>query len=82
MSHMPFADGFIQVVNSKYNGNITRAMKNHEMHAWAQALSLVDGQDSRHLNLSSSREEAIAKILKDESLDSQSKLETLRILLK
>lgn len=78
----PFAEGFIQAVNNKYDGDIGRALKDREIKSWAQALNLVSRQKSSHPKLSSSRKDAIEKIMKDESLDPQSKLDAVKILLK
>jgi len=80
VKHTPLTDGFIQAINSRFDGDFGRAMQDREMHAWAQALHVVDEKKSQHLKLSESRKDAIENILKDSSLDSESKLETLRIL--
>ena len=78
----PFADGFIQVIMTKFDGDVGEALKDKEMYSWAQALNLVDRKKTHHITLSASRKETIDAVLKDESLDSRAKLETLKILLK
>jgi hypothetical protein len=78
----PFVDGFIQVVLTKFNGDISQALKDKEMYSWAQALNIVDRKKNHHINLSDSRKATVETVLKDDSLDARAKLETLKILLK
>jgi hypothetical protein len=82
VKHTPLVDGFISAINAKFDGDVNRAMKDKDMYSWAQALNLVDGRKPGHVKLNETRTDAIRKILKDDSLDSESKLETLRILMK
>lgn len=78
----PFVDGFIQQVLTKFNGDIGQALNDKEMYSWAQALDLVERKKHHTVDLTDSRKATIETVLKDDSLDSRAKLETLRILLK
>lgn len=77
----PLAQGFIDHLNSKYDGDISKALASPDTRSWAKAMGLTaEGQDGS--TLSKERLDVISKVLKDSSLDPVSKLDTLRILLR
>lgn len=80
--HAPLANGFVETVNSQFNGDISKALFNPETRAWARAVGVVSHDDVFDADLSSDRIDVIKKILKDENLDAVSKIDAVRILLR
>jgi hypothetical protein len=78
----PLAEGFINHLNGNYQGDMSKALSNTDTRSWARAMGIIgdDVQDGSHL--SSDRLEVIGRVLKDNTLDPVSKLDTMRILLK
>jgi hypothetical protein len=78
----PLAESFINHVNNRFNGDMSKALSDTETRNWAKSMGVVeDGiTDGSHLN--GERLDVLGKILKDDSLDSVSKLDTMKILLK
>jgi len=77
----PLAQGFIDHLVSKYDGDMSKALASQDTRSWAKAMGLTaEGQDGS--SLSRERLDVISKVLKDSSLDPVSKLDTLRILLR
>jgi hypothetical protein len=78
----PLAEGFINHLNTNYQGDMSKALGNQDTRSWARAMGIIgdDVPDGSHL--SKDRLEVIDKLLKDNSLDPVSKLDTMRILLK
>ncbi len=77
----PLAEAFVYTVNSKYEGDIGSALKDKDMRSWAHALGLVDENKAEKLALGDYRIGAINHILHDDTLDTNSKLKTLKILM-
>jgi hypothetical protein len=76
----PFANSFIDTVNTKYNGDISQAMRDQNTRDMARSLGLMN-KSQGELNLSEERKGAIGHILHDESLDTDSKMTALKALL-
>ena len=78
----PLAEGFINHLNSNYQGDMSKALGNNDTRSWARAMGVIDEniQDGSHL--SGDRLEVIGRVLKDNTLDPLAKLDTMRILLK
>jgi len=78
----PLAEGFINHLNGNYQGDMSKALGNSDTRSWAQAMGIIgdDVQDGSHL--SQDRLDVLGRLLKDNSLDPVSKLDTMRILLK
>ena len=77
----PFAVAFINNVNTEYNGDIRKALSNSQTRAWAQSLGVTfNGQSN--FSISDERSGIIERVLKDNSLDPVSKLDTIKILLR
>lgn len=81
-SPAPLAQGFITMVNSKYDGDISKALFNAEGRSWAHTVGLVDNNDIFSADLSQERVNVIGKIFKDPGLDPVSKLDAVKILLR
>lgn len=81
-SPAPLAQGFIDLVNSKYDGDISKALFNADSRAWAHTVGLVDNNDIFGADLSQERVNVISRIFKDPGLDAVSKLEAAKILLR
>lgn len=80
--HAPLANGFVETVNSQFNGDISKALFSPDTRAWARAVGVVSHDTVFDADLSSDRIDVIKKILKDDNLDAVSKLEAVRILLR
>ena len=76
----PFANSFIDTVNTKYNGDISRAMSDQNTREMARSLGLVN-KSQGELNFSEERRGAIGHILHDDTLDTDSKMAALKALL-
>jgi len=77
----PLADGFVNHLVTKYDGHMGNALNNPDTRNWAKAMGLIEA-DHNVDNLPPDRIEVMGKILKDSSLDSVSKVDAVRILLK
>lgn len=80
--HAPLAQGFVDLVNSKYDGDIQRALFDPQTRSFAKAIGLVDGDALFKAELSPERLDLIRKVLNDNSEDAVSKVHTVRLLLK
>jgi hypothetical protein len=78
----PLAEGFINHLNSNYQGDMSKALGNSDTRSWAKAMGLIDADTIDGSHLSGDRLEIINRMLKDNTLDPMSKLDTMRILLK
>ncbi len=74
-------DGFFQTVNTRYKGNLFHALNQLDMQAWASSISLIQPGQQFGKVMSSARKSEVSTIMKDSSLNSQKKLEILRLLL-
>lgn len=81
-SPAPLAQGFITMVNTKYDGDISKALFSAEGRSWAHTVGLVDNNDIFSADLSQERVGVIGKIFKDPGLDPVSKLDAVKILLR
>lgn len=77
----PLADGFVDHLVTKYDGHLGNALGNADTRNWAKAMGLIEA-DHNADSLSPDRIEVMGRILKDSSLDSVSKVDAVRILLK
>ncbi|HEY9777430.1 MAG TPA: hypothetical protein V6C81_26950 [Planktothrix sp.] len=83
LSAPPLASGFIDTVNKKFDGDISKALFDPEARGWARSVGLIPDNDAIFASdLSPERVEVIRKILKDPALDSVSKLDAAKILLR
>ncbi len=81
-SPAPLAQGFITMVNTKYDGDISKALFSADGRSWAHTVGLVDNNDIFSADLSQERVGVIGKIFKDPGLDPVSKLDAVKILLR
>ncbi len=77
----PLADGFVDHLVTKYDGHMGNALGNSDTRNWAKAMGLIEA-DRNVDSLSPDRIEVMGRILKDNSLDSVSKVDAVRILLR
>jgi hypothetical protein len=77
----PLADGFINLVNTKFQGNVKTALFDPETRGWAKMLGMVSDDSMFGTDFSDTRVELIRQIFADQSLDSVSKLSAVKILL-
>jgi hypothetical protein len=77
----PLAQGFVNLVNSRFDGNISQALFDPEARAWARSIGLINKDDVFAANLSNERVELIERVFKDESLPAHAKIHTTRVLL-
>ncbi|MBP6746438.1 hypothetical protein KA344_14470 [bacterium] len=77
----PLADGFVDHLVTKYDGHMGNALNNSDTRNWAKAMGLIDDQHSLEA-MPADRIEVMGRILKDSTLDSVSKVDAMRILLK
>lgn len=80
-SGSPLADGFVDHLVKKYDGHMGNALNNTDTRNWAKAMGVIDDQHSVEA-MPADRIEVMGRILKDSSLDSVSKVDAMRILLK
>lgn len=78
----PLAQGFIDHLNSKYEGDLSKALANSDTRSWARAMGVIDESVGDGSYLPADRLETVSRILKDNNLDAVSKLDTMRILLR
>ncbi|MCC6980892.1 MAG: hypothetical protein IT343_21410 [Candidatus Melainabacteria bacterium] len=78
----PLAAHFIETVNGRFDGDISKALKHSETRNLAEAMGLIDRKGFSAGDLSASRVQAISHIFKDQSLDPASKLDAMKILLR
>ncbi len=81
-SPAPLAQGFVTMVNTKYDGDISKALFNADSRAWAHTVGLIENSDIFGADLSQERVSVIGKIFKDPGLDACSKLDAAKILLR
>ncbi len=74
-------EGFFQVVNTRYKGDLLRALNQPDMQSWAQSLNLMDPSQKLPTTLNKARKSEISTILKDNTLEPYHKLDILHLLL-
>jgi hypothetical protein len=74
-------EGFFQTVNTRYKGNLFRALDQPDMQCWAVSIGLIHQGQILSNNITQSRKNAVATIVKDTSLDAQKKIDILSSLL-
>ncbi|HEY9784900.1 MAG TPA: hypothetical protein V6D17_05815 [Candidatus Obscuribacterales bacterium] len=78
----PLAAGFVDLVNNKYGGDITKALKDPEARSWAHAMGVIERKSFSTSHLGTERIQTIERILKDSSLEPVAKLQAVGILLR
>lgn len=79
---LPLADGFVNNIVTKHNGNMKAALGDPATANWAKALGIIEDDKGDFGYLSDERLDIISKVLRDSALDSGAKLDTLKILLR
>lgn len=80
-ANLPLAQGFISLVNSKFNGDISAALFDPEARMWAKAIGLANQDSVFNADLDSNRVAIIKQVFQDDSLAPITKLQTVRLLL-
>jgi hypothetical protein len=68
-------------VNIRYRSDLAKALRQPDMHGWAESIGLVSSNQTLPTNLSKMRANEISTVLKDNSLDPNKKLDILRLLI-
>ncbi len=79
---MASANGFFQAVNNHYHSDLLHALRQPDMRSWAQSIGLIDANYVLPTSLSKSRKAEISNTVKNNALDSRTKLESLRLYLR
>ena len=77
----PFAQAFVDHVNSNYKSDISKALSDKQTRIYAQALGITE-PERKDFNLAPDRIELIKGILQDTGEDSLSKINAIRLLIK
>lgn len=78
----PVAAHFIETINGRFDGDISKAFKHSETRNLAEAMGLIDRKNFSAGDLSQERIDTISRILKDGHLDTTSKLDAMKIMLR
>jgi hypothetical protein len=77
----PLAQGFVDLVNSKFDGDISRALFDPEARSWARSIGLVDNDQVFNADLSDERIGLIERVLRDRTLTAPTKIHSVKLLL-
>ena len=77
----PLAQGFVSLVNSKFNGDISAALFDPETRVWAKTIGLISQDSVFDAPLDSNRVTIIKQVFQDGSLAPMTKLQTARLVL-
>lgn len=77
----PFAQAFIDHVNNKFSGDISKALSDKQTRGYAQALGILE-HESKDVDIPADRIELIKRIMQDPAEDSLTKVNTIRLLIK
>ncbi len=81
-NNAPLAQGFIDLVNRKYESNISKALFDPQTRSYARAVGLVDGDAIFDADLSEDRLSLIRTVLLDAREDPLTRVAAVRMLLK
>ncbi len=70
----PLAEGFVATVNERFGGDLSEALDDPDLRAWAEAIGLVHEGNLIYRDLSEQRIGIIRQIFADESLDPAAKI--------
>jgi hypothetical protein len=78
----PLAAGFIDVVNTKFQGDISKALFDPDTRAYARSVGLIDSNEIFDADLNPQKLQTIRGILNDSSEDATVRINAVRMLLK
>lgn len=78
----PLANGFVHVVNQRFNGDVVAALRDKDLRKYAHAVGLVDSDKAPADNMSREKSDLIRAILADENESASVKINAVRVLLK
>ena len=81
-ANAPLAAGFIDVVNTKYHGDISKALFDPETRSYARSVGLIDSDEIFDADLKPQKVETIRGILGDTREDATVRINAVRMLLK
>jgi hypothetical protein len=83
ISHsVPLANGFIELVNHRYQGDISKALLDPETRSYAHSIGLIDGDSMLSADLNPQKTSTIKDILADQNEDPTVRINAVRLLLK
>lgn len=77
----PLAVGFLNLVDTRFDGNIQDALFDPKTRSWAYTLGLIDQDQLFSQNFEPTRTHLIQQVIRDKTLDPISKLNAIKILL-
>lgn len=80
-SQNPFAQAFVDHINTKYAGDISQALADKQTRNYARAIGLLE-KSSKDFEIPTDRIDLIKRILQDQDEDSLTKVNTIRMLIK
>jgi hypothetical protein len=81
-SSEPLALGFVQVVNERFNGDITSALRDKDLRKYARSVGLMDSDKAPADNMSREKSDLIRAIFADQNESPSTKINAVRVLLK
>lgn len=78
----PLAAGFIDVVNTRFKGDISKALFDPDTRAFARSVGLIDSNEIFDADLNAQKVQTIRGILNDNSEDATVRINAVRMLLK
>ncbi|MCA9800688.1 MAG: hypothetical protein KC777_01815 [Cyanobacteria bacterium HKST-UBA02] len=80
-SGAPLAEGFLNLVDTKFDGDIHEALFDPQTRSWARSLGLIDEDQIFGQDFEPTRTHLIQQVIRDKTLDPVSKLNAIKILL-
>ncbi|MBK9141667.1 MAG: hypothetical protein IPM23_04165 [Candidatus Melainabacteria bacterium] len=80
-SGAPLAVGFLNLVDTKFDGDIHQALFDPQARSWARSLGLIDEDQLFSQTFEPTRTHLIQQVIRDKTLDPVSKLNAIKILL-
>jgi hypothetical protein len=78
----PLAQGFVQVLNEQYGGNIGNALRDKDLRKYAHSVGLIDSDKYAADKIASQKIDLIRAILADSTESASTKINAVRMLLK
>jgi hypothetical protein len=78
----PLAQGFVQVLNERYGGNIADALKDKDLRKYAHSVGLIDADKFAADKVTPDKIDLIRAILADSTESASTKINAVRVLLK
>jgi hypothetical protein len=79
--NLPLAQGFIDLVNSKYSGDISQALFDPQTRSFAKAIGLINDDSVFDADLSAQKVQTVKNIFADQHEDALARIDAVRMLL-